>query len=209
MYTMGNCVKYGKSPLDQEEEFPMGNKGFDKEEILDYVKNGWHFRVKTVKRRRYITRRKGQKERSMGPFNPDLWSTITMLVHQTAEEKTSSTQEESVLEKGTNNLPKRPIDWIKANEEFNIKFERLNQRISLYRGIEMRRNCIHKDKEDYCTYWNWEEEPDFFGLLDELLGSECYEKRRISKKGLSVDRWMVKAFQWYCSSCPVYQTLKE
>jgi hypothetical protein len=41
-------------------------------EILGYIKEGWHFRIKTVKERRYITRRRGQQERSLGPYDEGL-----------------------------------------------------------------------------------------------------------------------------------------
>ena len=199
---MGNG-KYGKPLPLNGSTFSMGKSSPHKKDLLGYIREGWYFRTKTVKGRRYITRRKGEKERGMGPFDPDLWAMINMLVQQTAEE------EESVLEKGTVNLPRRTTHLDSGAREFNMKFGRLFEHISMYRGIEMMQTCIHLDEEGYCTYWNWEKKPNFLGLLDELLGSECYEKRRISKKGLSVDRWMVKAFQWYCSSCPVYQTLKE
>ena len=65
----------------------MGNKNPDEKDINSYIREGWHFRIKTVKGRKYITRRKGQMERGIGPYNPDLWGSITQLVSQVATDK--------------------------------------------------------------------------------------------------------------------------
>jgi len=154
----------------------LGNKGFDEEDVLGYVRDGWHFRVKSVKGRKYITRRKGQKERGVGPFDPDLWASINLFTPQSAEEETSLIQEESVLEKGINDLPKGTPDWFRASVEFEMKWRRLLKDISMHRGLEMVRTCMHLDDEGLCSYWSWENEPNFFGLLDELMGSGMYKK---------------------------------
>ena len=45
-------------------------------ELQALLKDGWYFRVKKSKGRDYITRRKGQTERSLGPFDEDLWNLI-------------------------------------------------------------------------------------------------------------------------------------
>jgi hypothetical protein len=186
----------------------MGNKGFDEEDVLGYVRGGWHFRAKTVKGRKYITRRKGQEERGVGPFDPDLWASINRLIPQTAEEEAPSIQEESVLGKDTNDLPKRTHDWVRRSEEFRMELRRLQEYIFTHRGLEMVRTCMHIDDEGFCTYWSWENKPNYFGLFEELMGSGNYKKQKISKKDLPVDRWLVKAIHWYCSCCPVYQASK-
>jgi hypothetical protein len=49
----------GNDLLDRIEEFPMENSSYEKEEILDYVKNSWHFRARATRRDEGFQQRKG------------------------------------------------------------------------------------------------------------------------------------------------------
>ena len=60
------------------------------ETINDWKKDGWSFRIKVVKGNRYITRRKGKQETSLGRYNNELWN----MIEATSIEKTR--QEERV-----------------------------------------------------------------------------------------------------------------
>ena len=77
-------LMYMGNALVSYRRFPMGNGGPGRDDIRRYIRDGWRFRIKTVKGLRYITRRKGQKERSLGPFKPELWALIRRLTAQTA-----------------------------------------------------------------------------------------------------------------------------
>jgi hypothetical protein len=58
----------------------VGNTLSNTKEIMEWAKNGWNFRVKTTKGKKYITRRKGQKEKSLGPFKPETWAIINKTI---------------------------------------------------------------------------------------------------------------------------------
>ena len=45
-------------------------------EIEGLINEGWKIRIKTKKNRRYITVRKGNKERSLGPYTDELWNKV-------------------------------------------------------------------------------------------------------------------------------------
>jgi len=72
---------------------------FTIEDVRRLVGLGWRFRVKKSGDRRYINRRKGQREKSMGPYTEELWTMIQEEVAryereaQKAESKTPSFDE--------------------------------------------------------------------------------------------------------------------
>ena len=45
-------------------------------DVKKWKNEGWTFRIKKVKGNKYITRRKGNRERGMGRFDDDLWALI-------------------------------------------------------------------------------------------------------------------------------------
>jgi hypothetical protein len=47
-----------------------------KDEIKEWKKDGWVFRVKEVKGKQYITRRNGKQERGLGRYDDKLWRLI-------------------------------------------------------------------------------------------------------------------------------------
>jgi hypothetical protein len=58
----------------------MGKRNITRDDIKAWHEKGWKFRIKKSKNRKYITRRKGSRfEKSLGPFDPDLWQMILEL----------------------------------------------------------------------------------------------------------------------------------
>jgi len=183
----------------------MGKKDVDKENVLGYIKQGWNFRIKVVKGRRYITRRKGQVERGFGSFDPDLWATISQMKEKKSDKESLSIRRGPGLDEGTKELSNVVPNRIRSSEVIETKWRRLQEEISMHRGVQMMVSCMYRDEEGFCSYWNWENKPNFFGLLDDLIGGEIYKKKRISRDGLTVDRWLVRTIHWYCSRCSVYK----
>ena len=46
--------------------------GISPNEVAELAREGWRFRVKVVKGRRYITAMRGRRERSLGPYSEEL-----------------------------------------------------------------------------------------------------------------------------------------
>jgi len=182
----------------------MGNKEVNEETILGYIEQGWYFRTKVVKGRRYITRRKGQEERGFGPFDPDVWATIDQM-REMSDEEPRSIGKGPRPDEGAGESSRVVSDRTRPGEVTESEWSRLDKEISMDRGIQMMMSCVYRDDEGYCSYWDWEDKPNFFGLLDDLIGGEIYKKKRISRDGLIVERWLVRPLHWYCSPCPVYE----
>jgi hypothetical protein len=105
----------------------LGNSEPSDEDIRNWIKEGWKFREKKSKGRKYITRRMGAKtERSLGPFNQELWNRIES-IRRESDEPPEETD---------------PMSLFYSLIELN--------RASL-NSLE----CLNIDDEGYCTYWRW------------------------------------------------------
>jgi hypothetical protein len=179
---------------------PVGKTSPDREIILRYIRDGWNFRIKTVKGRRYITRRRGQEERGLGPYNENFWNLISHLVQLNAETGAPQAQDRRI--------PKteayKPSEGKPELVHFEEDFGRLLEKLSMDRGVTMMMSCGHRDGEGFCTYWNWEEKPDFFELMDELHFDVFYMKKTIFVGSHESERWVLKAMHWYCWGCSAY-----
>jgi hypothetical protein len=174
----------------------MGEK-LGEDEIRRFISDGWNFRTKTVKGHRYITRRKGQTERGVGPHDPELWKLITDIREQAKTEKDSLT----VLEAEEATPTRHSEEWLRKRTELTTQ---LDYRLSIERGGIMMTSCPHRDREGHCVYWNWEDKPGFFEIADDLDMSHLYVKKKISSEGGMTEKWVFWASPWYCSNCTVY-----
>ena len=114
---------------------------------IEYWKNdGWTFRIKTVKGKRYITRRKGKQEKSLGRFDEKLWNLI---------------QSGSVI-------PKKVEERIKAQQT-------IESLLRVYRSFEMSLDCSHI-VDGFCYFWKYGEQPGFFRIADKVSLSEYYKE---------------------------------
>jgi hypothetical protein len=116
------------------------------DEIKEWKKEGWKFRVKQVKGKQYITRRKGKHERGLGRRNDKLWNLIQ-----------NTKIEPSELER-------------------RFEAERLIEGILKgIRVYHMSINCIHV-VEGFCHFWRYDEEPGFFNIVDNRIGEGYYKQ---------------------------------
>ncbi len=165
-----------------------------KEEILDYIDQGYYFRVKKVNGKKYITRRKGREEKSLGRYTDEKWSMIEQARKQT-DDSTLETAPEITVSKPEERTSVKPMEL----------FKQLIEEASLSKGLIMFTDCLHKE-DTMCTYWHWETRPSFFDTLDKLDGSgpSSYQLTEFLSEGQKVQRWKVKAQVAFCINCPAY-----
>ena len=164
------------------------------EEISDYIDQGYYFRVKKVNGKKYITRRKGREEKSLGRYTEDKWSMIEQARKQT-DDSNLETSPEITASKPEETTSVKPMEL----------FKQLIEEASLSRGLIMFTDCMHKE-DTMCTYWHWETRPPFFDTLDKLDGSDpsSYQLTECLSEGQNVQRWNVKAQVAFCINCPAY-----
>lgn len=186
----------GKFIVPTRVGFTMGVK-IGEAEIRRFISDGWNFRTKTVKDRRYITRRKGQTERGVGPYDLELWELITDLREQAKTEKDSLTVQEAKEVPRT----RHSEEWLRKRNELMTQ---LDYWLSINRGGIMRASCPHRDSEGHCVYWSWKDRPRFFDIVDDLGMSHQYVKKKISSEGGVTEKLVYWASPWFCSHCTVY-----
>jgi ribosomal protein L34 len=116
------------------------------DDIQNWKDDGWKFRVKTVKGKKYITRRRGKQEKGLGRFDEILWKMIN---------------------RGSI-LSKKDLERI----EYEKQIESL---MYVYRGFEMSLDCVHIT-DGYCFFWKYDEQPGFFRLADSISAGTYYRK---------------------------------
>jgi hypothetical protein len=165
-----------------------------KEEISDYIDQGYYFRVKKVNGYKYITRRKGREEKSLGRYTEEKWSMI---------EQTRKPTDDSKVERSPEVIACKP-DEITSVKPMEL-FKQFMEEASLSKGLIMFTDCMHKE-DTLCTYWHWETRPSFFDTLDKLDGSDpsSYQLTEFLSEGQKVQRWNVKAQVAFCINCPAY-----
>ncbi len=177
--------------------FPMVKN--DEEEIERFIFDGWSFRVKTVSGKRYITRRKGKKERGMGSFSDELWRLISDTL-KGEDIRVSAESSESVHVHQESDVQEVFLDS-RAHAHKLLEAGVLSDK-----GVYMWSNCVHKDEEGYCLFWNWGERPGFFRFSDEL-SLDLYTRKVVYLNGVESSRWVFSASPWYCQSCPVFESV--
>ena len=110
------------------------------DQIKEWKKEGWKFRVKVVKEKKYISRRKGKDEKGLGRYDDELWR----LIQNTRIEP--------------------------SELELRVETEKLVEGlVKTIREYHMSLNCIHI-VEGFCHYWKYDEKPGFFNIVDNRVG---------------------------------------
>ena len=73
----------------------MGKQGVSLESLIKYRDDGWKFTIKKVKGKKYITRKRKEEERSLGPYSEDLWNLISEIVRVHVKEAVILSDENS------------------------------------------------------------------------------------------------------------------
>ena len=169
------------------------------EEISGYIDQGYYFRVKETNGKKYITRRKGREEKSLGRYSEKVWSMILRAQNQI---------DEAISDKPTETTSEPPDE--KPIPDARGSLDKLIGEISLSKALIMFTNCMHID-EGLCTYWHWETKPGFFDTLDKCDGvpESSYELTDIVQEGRIEKRWTVKAQGLFCMNCPAYISEKD
>jgi len=196
-------MNHGKNKLNGNQMAEKSSRGKKREitteEISNYVKQGYYFRVKEVNGTRYITRRKSREEKSLGRYTDEVWSMIE--------------QEQKHKDKATDGKPAEIISE-KPDEPTPLNtlglLEQIIEEVAIGKGLIMYIGCLH-NVEGTCTYWHWETKPGFFDTLDRLdaSGPRSYKLTDIVHKGQIVKRWTVKAQVAFCMNCPAYISEKD
>jgi ribosomal protein L34 len=173
-------------------DFPMGKREGKKRISADELKrlrnDGWRFRTKTAKGKRYISARKGKDEQGLGPFSEELWGEIQNLTDlygglkegASIKEKTSNEERENLRTLGTV----------------------IKERLRVRRGAHMARCCLFKDGENYCEYWLWDKEPQDYSIITNIYGENMF--RVSGDEAAGSRRWAIKAFSLTCAGCPAF-----
>jgi len=140
------------------------------ETIEGLLREGWRFRVKSSKGKKYISARKSGEERGIGPFKQDLWDAITdWKPRGTSEEEFESMSEESSAYIVTQRpgLSEQPVEAKFTKRElekalFDIRFERARVKA---------RDCQYSFN-GYCNYWKFIEKSGRLEAIYERFGAE-------------------------------------
>jgi len=168
------------------------------EEILGYIKEGWKFRRKRIRKKyEYIIRRRRTTERSMGPFNEEYWDRIMALEYRFHFEEEGDQTSPSTRASLTSRDRKR----IARSQD------QLIRNLSYHRGMQMAEKCVHI-VDGFCRFWVWERKEFISGYYEDILipGSE-YSRRIVSDEG--VTEWIFRADTLYCTGCPAYTQSSE
>ena len=173
------------------------------EELLSYLRAGWHIHQKLVKKKyRYIIRRKGQDTGMIGRYTDELWSRIQNLEHRlTLEREGLHAEQRKPVDDPTDKLRRE------AGRRFARARENIITRMTIYRGIAMSRDCKYK-KDDFCTFWLWEERMPFFSSIQDTLksGAEYYREHE-DETGAKM--YIIRAGPFYCANCHAYEPLEK
>ena len=164
------------------------------ESLRKYHSEGWHFFIRTVGMRRYITIRRKGEENSLSPYSDDVWNVIEGIDNRGSQRDTVRGLSDKELPKSYMHTP-----VIEKTENPLLKtIEEINRYIRRVRFL----NCLHIGVDRLCSYYRLEELPEHAVQLDkknlELLLSKA--KRDDGEK----EAWALKALPYVCDDCTAY-----
>ncbi|MFC1803095.1 hypothetical protein ACFL0D_03910 [Thermoproteota archaeon] len=165
----------------------MGNNDYSSEEIKELVEAGWNFRIKKVKGKNYITRRKGQTEKSMGPYNEKLWTNIREIVKK---------------------KPKLSEKSVTSLSKFEILFKKWDEQLGTIRGFNAMNTCLFLDKERFCSYYGYNRKPGFMLTGEKMTDIDFIKLKEFNQNGVKKHLWIHKANIEYCKNCHAYISKK-
>ena len=187
----------------------MGKTLLSDEDIVKYLRDGWHFHKKNIGKYQYITTRRRQKTKSHGKYNDSDWNRILKIRKNLLWREVS------------------PVNIIQEDEggsELDIgagtimrmkKFEKVEKallaKLKHYRAIRMSLDCIHMEEhtpaERYCTRWKFYTENHFEGAFDDYFDF-FYETREHNTKKIVEENgdvyWITRAVTTFCMDCASY-----
>ena len=169
--------------------------------VKEYIRDGWNFRVKTSKGKRYITRRRGQDEKGMGRFIDEHWSAIERIRDEYLEVSNRAQEDvaakiDSPIESEASESEVSPPGL--SRREYLMK--KIIDHIDLYRGALKMVECRYNVNK-HCVYWTWIRRPSFFDDVDECFGPNMYARMDIRVDDKDENMWVFRASPWYCGHC--------
>jgi hypothetical protein len=168
----------------------VGKKRVDPDEVASLIGEGWSFRIKVVKGRRYVTARRGRSERSLGPYSEELWTHIQRLRKEDTRARSASSPE---------------ADLSGLGEEGKLELmilDRIHDSIQIYRGAHMTVHCLFKGGDGYCEYWVWSSELSFMDEVRRHFGEDTF--RRVYDEASGTEKWVMRAIGFTCKGCPAF-----
>lgn len=178
----------------------MGNDELGKNEVTKLLEKGWRLRTKKVKDQRYISIRKGNREKGLGSYNQEKYNQLLSLQNNLPSSKPVTDIQETSRKSNVVPLSESIERQKRLTEELVKQLEKMQ----LYRGLIKSSECAHIT-DRYCTYWNWEKkeqipkshrftnplwEPEF----KEIIISETNERR-----------WVARAAGSFCKYCSMFR----
>lgn len=185
-------------------------------EIEGLINEGWKPRIKKKKNRRYITLRKGNKEKSLGPYTDELWEKVKPI------DPWATPSQLSKLEKRIINIEKKQrrqttdfnaviFNRVKqleesrrgANTSFDallLNFEKMQDELLLsasYRILDTTA-CKHMDKNGVCNHW-------FYTCSADRTPENLRPMKKDEYQGKTIYRIRVREHPLVCSACPSYE----
>jgi hypothetical protein len=119
------------------------------ENLEQRIAEGWRFRIKTSRGHRYITRRRGGQERSLGRYTDHLWKQIQALIQSPTQTATELDNVKTTLEaiKQEIRQVKAELDAVNANRELTS----LHTIRELIRKRMQIRPCAHLTDDGFCS----------------------------------------------------------
>jgi hypothetical protein len=180
----------------------MAGKKLGKKEIEQLLMEGWTVRTRKVKNKKYLTIRKRNQEKGLGPFNEETYREISSM--QKSLQLVASARE-TIVFKSTDNGTFTQEDTVEERQGlFAEQLDKQLAGIQLYRGAYKLTNCVNKHV-GYCTFWNWkkrEEIPSSLRMGTPLLEPDL---REISIPKLEGSRWVVRATPAFCKYCSMFK----
>jgi hypothetical protein len=181
----------------------MGKNQLVREELLQLIEDRWRFRIKNVSGHRYITRRKKQKEKSLGPFNEDLWNLILQVEYEHALIEGEGSR--SVVRRVSPRFAdeESELEWRRSIRESQDRFLRM---LAYERSRRMSCDCDHI-VNGLCEYWVWDQEPLFYGHMVKVYRPEAILTRVDMRDGSK--KWVFRADSLYCGGCTAYRRVAD
>jgi hypothetical protein len=176
---------------DTGKSFPLG-KNLEPEEIKSLLAEGWAFRIKESHGKRYITRRKGGKERSIGPYSEDLWNLINKGQKPAKASSTETKEHEAVTTASSLESSMNILSRIESLESEVKQLKSLSDPVKVKIA-----KCCHiasQHGKKYCKTWSWEIRPN---NLAKILPNVSFRKEKIYGEA----RWHVSPHPEICGPC--------
>ncbi|OGD59323.1 hypothetical protein A3K78_08375 [Candidatus Bathyarchaeota archaeon RBG_13_52_12] len=165
-----------------------GKKRISADELTSLMNDGWRFRIKTVKGKRYISARKKGDEKGISPFSEEVWGEIQNLTDRDGGLKEVASIKEKPPDEGQENL--------------SLHIRRINEYLRTSRGSYMALHCLFKDNENYCEYWQWSRDPPLYSYITKIWGENMFRVSGDEASGSKL--WALKAFPYMCAGCPAF-----